>query len=137
MENIREHVDIKLVNSIKDLNKYAREPNMKNIKYFSGSLLATEMRKTEITMNKPVYFGQAILDISKTLMYEFYYEYMKPKYGNKVKLCYTDTDSFIMQIFTDDFYADISSDAKRLILVVIQKKATNLLKLVLMNKYQE
>ena len=137
MENIREHVDIKLVNSIKDLNKYAREPNMKNIKYFSGSLLATEMRKTEITMNKPVYLGQAILDISKTLMYEFYYEYMKPKYGNKVKLCYTDTDSFIIQIFTDDFYADISSDAKRLILVVIQKKATNLLKLVLMNKYQE
>ena len=137
MENIREHVDIKLVNSIKDLNKYAREPNMKNIKYFSGSLLATEMRKTEITMNKPVYFGQAILDISKTLMYEFYYEYMKPKYGNKVKLCYTDTDSFIMQIFTDDFYADITSDAKRLILVVIQKKATNLLKLVLMKKYQE
>ena len=137
MENIREHVDIMLVNSIKDLNKYAREPNMKNIKYFSGSLLATEMRKTEITMNKPVYLGQAILDISKTLMYEFYYEYMKPKYGNKVKLCYTDTDSFIMQIFTDDFYADISSDAKRLILVVIQKKATNLLKLVLMNKYQE
>ena len=137
MENIREHVDIKLVNSIKDLNKYAREPNMKNIKYFSGSLLATEMRKTEITMNKPVYLGQAILDISKTLMYEFYYEYMKPKYGNKVKLCYTDTDSFIIQIFTDDFYADISSDAKRLILVVIQKKATNLLKLVLMKKYQE
>ena len=137
MENIREHEDIKLVNSIKDLNKYARERYMKNIKYFSGSLLATEMRKTEITMNKPVYLGQAILDISKTLMYEFYYEYMKPKYGNKVKLCYTDTDSFIMQIFTDDFYADISSDAKRLILVVIQKKATNLLKLVLMNKYQE
>ena len=137
MENIREHEDIKLVNSIKDLNKYARERYMKNIKYFSGSLLATEMRKTEITMNKPVYFGQAILDISKTLMCEFYYEYMKPKYGNKVKLCYTDTDSFIIQIFTDDFYADISSDAKRLILVVIQKKATNLLKLVLMNKYQE
>ena len=137
MENIREHEDIKLVNSIKDLNKYARERYMKNIKYFSGSLLATEMRKTEITMNKPVYFGQAILDISKTLMYEFYYEYMKPKYGNKVKLCYTDTDSFIMHIFTDDFYADISSDAKRLILVVIQKKATNLLKLVLMKKYQE
>ena len=137
MENIREHEDIKLVNSIKDLNKYARERYMKNIKYFSGSLLATEMRKTEITMNKPVYLGQAILDISKTLMYEFYYEYMKPKYGNKVKLCYTDTDSSIMQIFTDDFYADISSDAKRLILVVIQKKATNLLKLVLMKKYQE
>ena len=113
MENIRELKDIKLVNSIKDLNKYVREPNMKNIKYFSDSLLAIEMRKTEITMNKPVYIGQAILDISKTLMYEFYYEYIKPKYENKVKLCYTDTDSFIMQIFTDDFFADISFDANR------------------------
>ena len=64
MENIREHKDFKLVNSIKGLNKYAREPNMKNIKYFSDSLLAIEMKKTEITMNKPVYLGQAILDIN-------------------------------------------------------------------------
>ena len=64
MENIREHKDIKLVNSIKGLNKYAREPHMKNIKYFSDSLLAIEMRKTEIAMNKPVYPGQAILDIN-------------------------------------------------------------------------
>ena len=113
MENIREHKDIKLVNSIRGLNKYAKEPNMKNIKYFSDSLLAIEMRKTEMTMNKPVYLGQAIPDISKTLMYEFYYEYIKPKYGNKVELCYTETDSFIMQIFTEDFYADMSSDVNR------------------------
>ena len=110
MENIREHKDIKLINNIDGLNKYAREPNLKSIKYFSDNLLAIEMRKTEITMNKPVYLGQAILDISKTLMYDFYYGYIKSKFGNKVKLAYMDTDSFIMQIFTDDFHKDISSD---------------------------
>ena len=96
MENIREHKDIKLVNTRAKLNKYAREPNMKNIKYFSDNLLAAEMRRTEITMNKPVYLGQAILGISKTLLYEYYYDY----YVNKVKLCYMDTDSFILHIFT-------------------------------------
>ena len=110
MENFREHKDIKLVNNIDSLNKYAREPNMKNIKYFSDNLLAIEMKKTEIIMNKPVYLGQAILDINKTIVCGFYYGYIKPKYNNKVKLAYMDTDSFIMQIFTDDFYNDISPD---------------------------
>ena len=113
MENIREHKDIKLVNNIDSLNKYAREPNMKNIKYFSDNLLAIEMKKTEIIMNKPVYLGQAILDISKTIVCGFYYGYIKPKYNNKVKLAYMDTDSFIMQIFTDDFYNDISPDINK------------------------
>ena len=110
MGNIREHKNIKLVNNIDSLNKYAREPNMKNIKYFSDYLLAIEMKKTEITMNKPVYLGQAILDISKTLIYDFYYGYIKLKYDNKVKLACMDTDTFIMQIFTDDFYNDICTD---------------------------
>ena len=73
MENIREHKDIKLVNTRSKLNKYVREPNIKTIKYFSENLLAVEMRKTEITMNKPVYLGQEIFDIRKTLMYQFYY----------------------------------------------------------------
>ena len=107
MENNREHKDIKLINNINKLNKYAREPNTKNIKYFSDNLLAIEMKKTKIIMNKPVYLGQAILDISKTLMYDFYYGYIKPKYNNNVKLAYMDTNSFIMQIFTNDFYSDI------------------------------
>ena len=113
MENIREHKDIKLINNINKLNEYAREPNMKNIKYFSDDLLAIEMKKTKIIMNKPVYLGQAILDISKTLMYDFYYGYIKPKYNNSVKLAYMDTDSFIMQIFTNDFYSDINNDVKK------------------------
>ena len=57
-----------------------------------------EMKKTEVKMNKPVYLGQAILDISKTLMYEFWYSYIKPKYGDKARLCYMDTDNFVMHI---------------------------------------
>ena len=69
-----------------------------------------EMKKREFYMNKPIYLGQAILDISKTVMYEFWYDYIKPKYPNNVELCYMDTDSFIMKIKTDDFYKDISND---------------------------
>ena len=72
-----------------------------------------EMKKTEVKMNKPIYLGQAILDISKTLMYEFWYDYIKPKYGDKARLCYTDTDSFIMHIKTDDFYKDINNDVDK------------------------
>ena len=68
------------------------------------------MKKTKVKMNKPVYLGLSILEISKTLMYEFWYDYIKPKYGDNVKLCYMDNDSFIMQ----DFYKDIADDvAKR------------------------
>ena len=64
-------------------------------------------------MNKPIYLGLSILEISKILMYEFRYDYMKPKYGDNVKLCYTDTDSFIMHIKTEDFYIDIASDVEK------------------------
>ena len=64
-------------------------------------------------MNKPAYLGMLILDISKTLIYEFWYDYIKPKYGDKAKLCYTDTDSFIIYIITEDFYEDIAGDVKR------------------------
>ena len=67
------------------------------------------MKKTKLEMNKPVYLGLAILEISKTLMYEFWYDYMKPKYGDNVKLCYMDTDSFIMHIKTEDLYEDIAN----------------------------
>ena len=69
-----------------------------------------EMKKTEVRMNKPIYLGQAILHISKTLMYEFWYDCIKPKYGDNARLCYMDTDSFIMHIKTDGFLKDISKD---------------------------
>ena len=70
------------------------------------------MKKTKVKMNKPIYLGLSILEISKTLKYKFWYDYMKPKYGNNAKLCYMDTDSFIMNIKTNDFYEDIARDVK-------------------------
>ena len=71
------------------------------------------MKKMKVKMNKPVYLGFSTLEISKTLMYEFWYDYMKSKYGNNVKLCYMDTDSFIMHIKTEDFYKDIADDVEK------------------------
>ena len=68
------------------------------------------MRKTSVFMDKPIPAGQAVLDKSKELMYEFYYDDLKPKYGDKVRLCYMDTDSFILHIETEDFYKDIADD---------------------------
>ena len=89
------------------------EPNYHTTKQFSENLLVIEMKKTKVKMNKPVYLGMSILDISKTLMYEFWYDYVKPKYKYKAKLCYMDTDSFVINIFTEDFFKDISNDVER------------------------
>ena len=71
------------------------------------------MKKTKVKINKPVYLGAPMLDVSKTLMYEFWYNYMKPKYGDNVKLCYIDTDSFIMYTKTEDFYKDIANNVEK------------------------
>ena len=71
------------------------------------------MNKTKVKMNNPIYLGLSILDISKILMYEFWYDYMKPKYNDNVKLCYMDTDSFVMNIKMNDFYKDISNDVDK------------------------
>ena len=95
MENVRKHRDIKLVTTDKRRNQLVSEPNYRTIKWFSEDLLAIEMKKTKLKLNKPVYLCFSILDISKTLMYEFWYDYIKPKYQNNAKLCYMDTDSFI------------------------------------------
>ena len=72
-----------------------------------------EIRKVEVKMNKLIYLGQAVLDISKTLMYEFWYDYIKPKYEEKARLCYMVTDSFVIHIKTEDFYKDIADEVKR------------------------
>ena len=112
MENIRNHKDMKLVTSDKKYLKYVMKPNFKDGHPFSKHLFAVEMGKKEITMNKPVYLGQAILDLSKTLMYEFHYDYMRPKYGSKVSLCYMDTDSFVYETETEDFYRDNAKDVE-------------------------
>ena len=113
MENVTKHRDIKLVTTDKRRNQLVSEPNYHTTKWFSENLLAIEMKKAKGKMNQPVYLGLPILEISKTLMYEFWYDYMKPKYGDNVKLCYMDTDSFIMHIKTEDFYEDIANNVEK------------------------
>ena len=113
MENVRKHRDNKLVTTDKRRNQLVTEPNYHAIKSFSENLLAIEMKKTKVKMNKPIYLGLSILEISKIVMYEFWYDYMKPKYGDNVKLCYMDTDSFIMHIKTEGFYKDIANDVEK------------------------
>ena len=93
MENTRKHKDIKFVTANKRRNQLVSEHNYHTTKWFSENLLAIEMKKTKIKMNKPVYLGLSILEISKTLMYELWYAYMKSKYGDNVKLCQMDTDN--------------------------------------------
>ena len=117
MENIRKHRDIKLVTTDKRRNQLASEPNYDTRKHFSENLLAIEMKKKKkkkLKMNNPVYLGVSILDISKTSMYEFWYDYTKPKYKDKAKICYMDTDSFVIHIKTEDFYEGIASDVEKL-----------------------
>ena len=113
MESVRKHRDIKLVTTDEKRNKLVSEPNYHTTKHFSENLLAIEMKKTKVKMNKPVYLGMSILDISKTLMYEFWYDYIKLKYGDRAKLCYMDTDSFVIYIKTEDFYEEIANDVER------------------------
>ena len=112
MENIRNRVNVKLVNTEERLKKLSAKPNYKSCKIFNENLISVHMKKTSLTMNKPVYLGMCILDLSKTIMYDFHYNYIKPKYGAKAKLLFTDTDSFLYEIETEDFYKDISGDVK-------------------------
>ena len=108
MENIRNTVDVKLVNDRVKARKLVAKPNFNHINIFCEELIAIHMKKTSLTFNKPVYLGMCILDLSKTIMYEFHYNYIKPKYGDKAILLFTDTDSLMYEIQTEDFYKDIS-----------------------------
>ena len=112
MENIRKRVNIKLVTNKEKGEKLSAKPNFNHCNIFCENLIAIHMKKTKLLFNKPVYLGMCILDLSKTLMYDFHYNYIKPKYGGKAKLLLTDTDSLIYEIETEDFYKDISADVK-------------------------
>ena len=112
MENIRRHRNIKLVNNKEEYLKTVMKPNFKSGTLLGDDLMACEMGKVKVVMNKPVYLGQAILDLSKLIMYEFHYDYMLPKYGKNLKWCYMDTDSFVYDIKTEDFYKDIAGDVE-------------------------
>ena len=113
MENMRNHRDVKLVTSNKKKTRLVSEPNYYSHKKFSDHLMAIEMKKTRVKIIKPLYLGITILDITKILMYKFWYEYIRSKYGDRAKLCYPDTDSFITYIKTEDFFEDISSDVEK------------------------
>ena len=112
IENVRKQREIKLVITEQRRKKLVSEPNYKLCVAFSDHLLAIEMRKTRIYMDKPIMVGQAILDKSKELMYHFYYDYLKPKYKEDVKLMYMDRDSFVLEIETCDFFEHTKDDLK-------------------------
>ncbi|GFX78922.1 uncharacterized protein TNCV_3912111 [Trichonephila clavipes] len=114
MENIRKRVDIRLCSNGEKAEKFISEPNFKDRTIFCENLAAFRMGRTSLTLNKPIAVGMSILDISKTLMYEFHYHKMKACYGENVKLLYTDTDSFIYDIKCDDIYSDIKKIYKSL-----------------------
>ena len=103
MENVRKHRDIKLVKSDKKRNKLVSEPKFHAMKLIDNNLAIIEMRKVKVKINRPIYLGLSILDISKIAMYEFWYDYVKSKYQDKARLCYMDTDSFVVNIKTKDF----------------------------------
>ena len=109
MENVRNHRDIKLI-ATNARRKQLSQPNYHTCKRFSEHLMAIELRKRKVYMNKPIDIGQDVLDISKTPIYTVSYDYLKPKYEDKIKLCYMDTDSFIFYVEADDFYKDITND---------------------------
>ena len=112
MENIPNRVNIRLVNNQKSLKKCVAEPNFDHCTVFSENLVAVQMKKTELVFNKPVYLGMSILDLSKTLMYDFHYYYIKKKCGSKASLFFTDADSLCYEIEAEDFFKDISADAQ-------------------------
>ena len=140
IENIRKHRNIGLVTTEEKYLHTIMHLNFKSGVLFGVNLMGCEMGKIKVVMNKPVYLGQAILDLSKIVMYEFHYDYMVPKYDlEELKLCYMDTDSLVYDIKTEDFYADIVDDVparfdtsgycpNRPLLVGLNKRVTGLMK---------
>ena len=113
IENIRKRQNVILVDDRKLANKLSSKPNFDRATIFDENLIACHMKKTEVYFNKPIYVVEAILDLSKTLMFDFHYNYIRKKYDNKAELLFTDTDSLMYLIQTDDFYLDITKDINK------------------------
>ena len=113
IENVKNHRDITLNNTDKRRKELLSQPNYHSHEKFLKHLMAIEIKKTRVKMIKTLCLGMTILDVSKTLLYKIWYDYIGPKYGNKVKLYYTDTDSFIINIKIEYFFEDISNDVER------------------------
>lgn len=112
MENIENRVDVRLVTCEKEAIWFGAKPNYESRTIFDENLIAVHMKKTKLFYNKPIYLGMCVLDLSKTLMYDFHYNYIKNKYGDRAKLLFSDTDSLAYEIKTEDFYADIAADVE-------------------------
>lgn len=116
MENVDKRVDIKLLTHWEDLNHkkgantFIAKPNFKNISIFHENLVAIQMQRLRVVYNKPIYIGFSVLELSKTLMYDFYYNFLQTTYQDRINLCYMDTDSFILKIFSEDLYCDIKNN---------------------------
>lgn len=110
MENLRKRVDIQLVHHQKRLSKLSAKPGFKSFKIFNEDLASVELTKSKLVLNRPIYVGFSILELSKVLMYEFHYNYIKKRYGGHAALCFTDTDSLCYDISTEDVYVDMKED---------------------------
>jgi hypothetical protein len=118
MENLRKRIRVDLVRIPTDadercdrLRRLIADPAFKSFKIFDGNLAAVHSIKSKLKLNRPVYIGQAVLDLSKHLMYDFWYNKIKLRYGEKAQLCYTDTDSLLFEVETPDAYADMKEDS--------------------------
>ena len=122
MENVRKHRNIKLVTKERRRNYLVSEPNYHTTKYLAKELLATEIRKTQIIVNKPVYLiylGLSVLDLRKTVISKFWYDYVKTKYDENEMLCNMDTDNFIVDVKADGFDKDIAEDAETRYIILL------------------
>ena len=113
VENIRKRQNVKIVDNRKLADKLSSKLNFERVTIFDENLIACHMKETEVYFNKPIYVGQAILDLSKTLMFDFPYNFIRKKYGDKAELLFTDTDSLMYLIQTQDVYKDINKDIKK------------------------
>ena len=106
MENVREHIDFEIVNTPKRYHKCVNSPTFKHRHIINENLVGVEKLTHTVLLNKPIYAGMYILDFSKLQMYSFYYDVLKKKYEDNIRLIYTDTDSFVIHTKTDDIYED-------------------------------
>ena len=110
MENLRKRVDVRLVTDEKKLDKLTSKPTYVSSKIFNENLMAVHKVKETLTLNRPAYMGVCILDLSKTLMYDFHSNCIKRKHNNRARLLFTDTDSLTYEIEAEDVYKDFSND---------------------------
>uniref|UniRef100_UPI00358EF293 uncharacterized protein n=1 Tax=Myxine glutinosa TaxID=7769 RepID=UPI00358EF293 len=110
MENVRKRQNIRLSTSWKQASKLINRPSFSRVEVFTENFCAIHFMRESVEMDKPIYIGTSILDLSKSLMYDYFYNNLRKKYQNDVNLLYMDTDSFILKINTDDVYSDMKKD---------------------------